>query len=296
MQRRLSSAEKGKAIALEHPPAPRKARVRAVEPDLAILKKKHSLTLIGRVTNPSVQKVWSLIPFFTEHWKADIPPVGSDLGLGLFQFQFELESDLLTVLEKEPYHYARWMIILQKWEPTISPDFPSMIPFWIRVQGIPIHLWDEGTVRSIGEDIGTYGTAEITSTSIRMLVHVNGRLPIIKNSVIEYDNGDEVTATLQYERLERHCSQCCKLDHELQDCLEAKAQKKALLIAHGTSQQNGADNLLPNTRKGPKYAGPAELEGVLPHRRKDFRRPLQGRNTSRLPSSTPSYGVSQDLD
>ncbi|KAF3516026.1 hypothetical protein DY000_02062883 [Brassica cretica] len=90
MQRRLSTAEKGKAVALEHLPAPRKARVRVMEPYLSPLKEKHSLTIIGRVTNPSIQKVWSLIPFFTEHWKTDIPPVGSDLGLGMFQFQFEL--------------------------------------------------------------------------------------------------------------------------------------------------------------------------------------------------------------
>lgn len=242
MQRRLSSAEKGKTIALEHVPAPRTARVRAEGPDISTLKQKHSLTLIGRVTNPSIQKVWSLIPFFTEHWKADIPPVGSDLGLGLFQFQFELESDLLTVLEKQPYHYARWMIILQRWEPTSSPDFPSMIPFWIKVQGIPIHLWDEKTIRSIGADIGTFETAEITSTSIRMRVHVNGRLPIIKKSVIEYDNGDEVVATLLYERLERHCSQCGKLDHELRDCLEAKALKKALLAAHEKNGDPGSQS------------------------------------------------------
>ena len=207
MQRRLSSSEKGKAIALEHVPAPRKARIRAIAPDLNSLKEKHSLTLIGRVTNPSVQKVWSLIPFFTDHWKTDIPPVGADLGLGMFQFQFELESDLLTVLEKQPYHYAKWMIILQRWEPTISPDFPSMIPFWIKVQGLPIHLGSEETIRSIGEDLGTWEATDITSNPARVRVHVNGRLPIIKRTVIEYDNGGEVIATLHYEKLEKHCSQ-----------------------------------------------------------------------------------------
>ena len=141
MHRRLSTDEKGKTVALEHRPAPRTAKVRLTEPDNADLLKKHSLTLIGKVTNPSTQKVWSLIPFFIDHWKADVPPIGSDLGSGMFQFQFELESDLLTVLAKQPYHYARWMIILERWTPTISPSFPSMIPFWITIQGVPVHLW-----------------------------------------------------------------------------------------------------------------------------------------------------------
>ena len=50
---------------------------------------------------------------------------------------------------------------------------------------------------------------------------------MITSSVLEYSSGEEVTVNLVYERLERHCSLCFRLDHELRDCLEAKAQKKA---------------------------------------------------------------------
>ncbi|KAL0658487.1 hypothetical protein Bca4012_079072 [Brassica carinata] len=256
MHRRLSSTEKGKAVALEHQPAPRVGRVRVSEPTIITDNHRHVFTLIGRVTNPSVQKVWSLIPFFTDHWKADIPPIGSDLGLGMFQYKFELESDLLTVLEKGPYHYARWMVILQRWEPTISPSFPSMIPFWIKIQGIPIHLWSEEVAIKIGEDLGTYESAEITAQSFRMRVHINGRLPIIKTSIIEYPNGDEITATLVYEKLKKHCLYCGKLDHEQRDCLEAKHQKKALLAAHEGSQRSVAhgnnESIYPNPKDSPK--------------------------------------------
>lgn len=174
---------------LEHQSAPRTARVRLPEPDNSELLKKHALTIIGRVTNPSAQKVGSLIPFFIEHWKADVPPVRSDLGSGMFQFQFELESDLLTVLAKQPYHFGRWMIILERWVPTLSPNFPAMIPFWIKIQGIPVYLWTEGAARTIGEDIGTFEAAEVTPLTFRMRVHVNGRLPLIKSTTIEYPNG-----------------------------------------------------------------------------------------------------------
>ncbi|CAN7131789.1 unnamed protein product, partial [Brassica rapa subsp. narinosa] len=110
-----------------------------------------------------------------------------------------------------------------------------MIPFWIKIQGVPIHLWKEGTARSIAEGIGTFEVTDIIAESMRMRVHVNGRLPLIKSSVLEFDNGDELTATLVYERLEKHCSQCDCLDNELKDCLEAKTLKKAML----TSQENG---------------------------------------------------------
>ncbi|KAL0709111.1 hypothetical protein Bca4012_016089 [Brassica carinata] len=224
--RRLSVTEKGKGLVSEPYQAPRKARVRVQEPDNSYLIQKHSLTIVGRVTNPSAQKVWSLIPFFTDRWSVGSRPRGSDLGQGMFQFQFDSEADLLEVLDKRPYTYAKWSIIVQRWEPTTAPDFPSLIPFWIKVQGLPLHLWTEETIRSIGQDIGIYETAEITTMSARMRVQVNGRLPLITSSVVEYPNGDEVTATLVYEKIGKYCTCCFRLDHELRDCLKAKAEKR----------------------------------------------------------------------
>lgn len=293
MHRRLSSADKGKAVALEHLPAPRKARVRVSEPDLSSAQAKHSLTIIGRVTNPSMQKVWSLLPFFTDHWKCDIPPVGSDLGLGLFQFQFEREADLLTVLEKQPYHYARWMIILQRWEPTVSPDFPSMLPFWIKIQGIPIHLWKEETIQTIGEDLGTFETSEITATSIRMRVHVNGRLPLLKHYVVEYPNGDEVSATLVYERLERHCSHCNRLDHEMRDCLEAKHQKKALIASQEQPPATGEKQNSAPSRNQTDLSLEASHRDLPIRRQDDYANRQRGRSLSRGSTDKQSYGPSR---
>lgn len=71
-----------------------------------------------------------------------------------------------------------------------------------------------------------------------MRAHINGRLSLIKSSVIEYPNGDEITATLVYEKLEKHCLHCGKLDHEARDCLAAKHQRKALLAAQEEPQRS----------------------------------------------------------
>ncbi|KAL0864051.1 hypothetical protein Bca101_043169 [Brassica carinata] len=246
MARRLSALEKGNRLELEKHEAPRTARVRAQEIENPKLLFRHLLSIIGRVTNLSAQKVSNLISSFTDLWVTERKTVGADLGNGTFLFQFDLESDLLSVLEKQPYNYGRWMVILQRWEPTISPNFPSLIPFWIKVRGIPLHLWTEGTIRSIADDLGVYDTIEIPSLSVRMRVHVNGRLPLIKTYTVEYPNGDEITATLVYEKLERHCSTCFRLDHEVRDCLEAKHQKKAQVameetrkaLSHSQNQNN----------------------------------------------------------
>lgn len=80
------------------------------------------------------------------------------------------------------------------------------------------------------------------------------------NSNIEYSNGEEVIASLIYERLEKHCSKCFRLDHDLKDCLEVKAQLRALKERQDTSSRSinprpKGDNL-ETSKTGSAIAGP----------------------------------------
>ena len=111
-----------------------------------------------------------------------------------------------------------------------SSKLPKSNPFWIKVQGIPLHFWTEDIIRLIGQDIRVYEKAEITTLVVRMRVHINGRLPLIKSSVLELSNGEDITASLVYEKLDKHCTYCQRLDHENRDCLKAKADKREALI------------------------------------------------------------------
>lgn len=106
------------------------------------------------------------------------------------------------VLENRPYHFAKWMVILQRWEPSVDRSFPSQIPFWVKVQGIPKNLWSEETFKSIGNDIGIYEKQEITDSSAKMRVQINGLIPLVMSSIVEFEDGFEITTHLVYERLE----------------------------------------------------------------------------------------------
>lgn len=118
-------------------------------------------------------------------------------------------------------------------------------------------------------------------------MHVNGRLPIIKKAVIEYDNGGEVIATLHYEKLEKHCSQCGKLDHELRDCLEAKALKKASMVNQETKHRTLDIGFQENPQKYSEAR-------VSEHRsRDDVFRPPQRRTASGYSSHSLAYEGSQ---
>lgn len=126
--RLLSAADKGKAPTIHATENPMK-RIKAPTIDTSSLIKENSLTLIGKVTNAHEQPLGDLISALPRKWALQGKVMGSDLGRSTFQFRFELEEDLVGVLAKRPYHYAHWMVIIQRWEPTLSPHFPSEIPF-----------------------------------------------------------------------------------------------------------------------------------------------------------------------
>lgn len=153
--------------------------------DTSALVKENSLTLIGRLTNPKEQRMWTL---------------------------------LRKVLDNRPYHFGYWMIILQRWEPVISSSFPSMIPFWIKIRGLPLHYWHKKVICEIGKDLGTLENHELTKTTARVQVSVDGLKNLIKDTIMDFESGEECVLTFEYERLENHCKLCGNLSHLMEDC------------------------------------------------------------------------------
>lgn len=66
-----------------------------------------------------------------------------------------MKQDLQAILSKSPFHFKRWMLILQLWEPIVSDTFPSCISFWIKVHGVPLHYWLDETFEAIVADLGS---------------------------------------------------------------------------------------------------------------------------------------------
>lgn len=135
------------------------------------------------------------------------------------------------VLAKRPYHYARWMLILQRWEPIISPDFPVEIPFWVRLRGLPLHYWDPEMFERIGREFGRYDSFELTPTSARILVTINGIQPLIMETIVEFSTGEDTLVTLEYEKLANHCDHCKRLTHTSTECSHRNQSSEEQSIA-----------------------------------------------------------------
>lgn len=138
MTYRLSRSDKEKWTADSRRPQKRRpVKIPAINNNTLI--EEHRFTLIGRVTNPSIQKTRALVDFFLQHWRVTGTISDRDLGPHLFQFKFDSEQDIQSILAGAPYHFKRWMIILHRWESIVSDYFPALIPFWITIHGIPLH-------------------------------------------------------------------------------------------------------------------------------------------------------------
>lgn len=114
------------------------------------------------------------------------------------------------------------MLILQRWEPIISPLFLSQIPLWIKLQGLPLHFWHEQMIYNIGQDLDTLEDYSITKTSARIKVSVDGLKPLITDVIIDFTSGEDLPVTLEYEDLGYHCSLCNRLSHLARNCPSAQ--------------------------------------------------------------------------
>ncbi|KAL0643775.1 hypothetical protein Bca4012_042065 [Brassica carinata] len=220
MAYRKSRLEKGKWIP-EPAREPRRPPIRLPQVNTAALIEEHKFTLIGRVTNPKIQKTRALVDFFLQHWKVAGTITGRDLGPNLFQFKFETEQDLQSILSKAPFHFKRWMIILQRWEPIVSDYFPALIPFWISIHGLPLHYWTDVALETIGNELGPVEKYDVERGRIRILI--NGLKPLEMKLDVSSPSAEIKQVELEYEGLEKHCFTCHSLSHEKDDCPSQRA-------------------------------------------------------------------------
>ena len=294
MAQRNSREDKGKWVA-DFPKATKRPPVRIPHVDTAALIEEHKLTLIGRVTNPSIQKTKALVDFFLQHWRVKGNFTGRDLGPNLFQFKFETEQDLQSILSQAPYHFKRWMLILQRWEPIVSDNFSALIPFWITIHGIPLHYWADVALDAIGNDLGSVEDFDVDRGRIRVLI--NGLKPLEMCLDISLPSGEIKQEELEYENLEKHCFACYSLTHEKENCPTLRAQANANSSAHlrmGISQTRTLDRLdADKRRQDARHHARAAPEGNSKYRSNDNSSQWQ-RSSSRTVGWTQGKNVRYD--
>ena len=103
------------------------------------LIREYNLSLISKILNLK-KNVERLIVAMPEQWGISEKITAYDLGNVRFLFNFDNEEDLNFVLNQGPFHHNFCMFVLVRWVPVIDEHYPSIVMFWIHLQGIPLHL------------------------------------------------------------------------------------------------------------------------------------------------------------
>ncbi|VVB08366.1 unnamed protein product [Arabis nemorensis] len=100
--------------------------------------KKFEKTLVGRILNPEIQetRVKVMLVFLPSVWKCEGRVNAIELERG------------------GPYHFDGWMIAIERWVPTVRRDFPTTIPFWVKIMDLPGQYCEDDQLEKIGEDLG----------------------------------------------------------------------------------------------------------------------------------------------
>lgn len=164
---------KGKGILYEEDDGP----IQLVEEDDAHTIREFRMSLIGKVLNPKKQNVVKLIQFMPTQWKMEDHITANDLGNGKFLFNFSSEEDLQEVLRQGHFHYNFCMFVLVRWKPIVYDDYPWIIPFWVEITGIPLHLWTVKNLKNIGGKLDHVDMMELSAG--RLLIDVDSRKPLV---------------------------------------------------------------------------------------------------------------------
>lgn len=258
-------------------PSAKATPVRIPSSDNTELIAANKLTILGRVTNPVLQNTRSVINFLPQVWGLEGRVEGREMGPEKFQFRFRSDHDLQVVLSKGPYHYKRWMLLLQRWEPTVSDLFPHTISFWIHIHGVPLHFCNEPTITTIGENLGHLEDKFVDEAKIR--VEFNGLQPLEMTMEIQLPSDDIVTVEFEYMKIEKQCFTCFSLFHEDDTCpirpRNAPPIKERKL---GITQRIALQCIEADKRRG--YRRPSNQPASHNTRREDNRRAESRQRTS----------------
>ncbi|XP_024015813.1 uncharacterized protein At4g02000-like [Eutrema salsugineum] len=233
--------------------------------DNSALLARFRLTLIGRTFHQG-RSTEALLAFMPRAgiWDLDGRVQGHDLGNGRFFFDFETEEDLHKVLKRRPCHFNCWTFSLERWESNIRDDFSSTVTFWITIRGVPLHYWVDEAFRKIREALGHVEEVDVKDRRVNVTVDDSRSLFMERRD--QFDNGDEVSVTLQYERLYRYCFTCNMILHEERNCPLLSDRERQDNMAHRSALISAGNERLreepisdPHQRESPARDVPERL-------------------------------------
>lgn len=186
----------------------------------------HHLSLVVKGLHPSqnpagikviMPKIWKLEGRITSRINED----------GSVQIFFQHEHQMLTVLDKGPWTYKDWLVVVDKWTRRNYPDYLCVIRFWIKILNIPDDCKEDRSIKEIGGVLGLNHVEEVFIQQptadkagevwVRVPFDISGKLIFARYFTLE-DHREPVLIRYIYEKLRKFCSTCGSLTHMAATC------------------------------------------------------------------------------
>ncbi|XP_024004140.1 uncharacterized protein LOC18027239 [Eutrema salsugineum] len=224
-----------------------------------------AISLLGRLLNPDCQPMDKMIMDMPRIWRVYDKVRGIALSRDKFQFIFQREEDLLTVLKDRPWSYNHWTMLLEWWTPSPPRDFLTMVDVWIQISKIPVNYYKLETMDFLADKVGKVieiaydPKASQKEAFIRAHVRLDIANPAICEKVLTLPTGEQVLIEYAYEKLRKRCFHCQRLTHERPACpwtrkkappskprplIEAKTNTTEAFVVHAQSSTGVAPSAL----------------------------------------------------
>jgi hypothetical protein len=121
---------------------------------------------------------------------------------------------------KNRYVTTHISLMLKRWRLAFNPDtdFFQLRHLWVLLSGLPLHLWNEGAIRAIGNSLGKFIAFDTQSLNGplrkmgRVLVEMDITSRLSETLEIEW-RGQKLLQNLDYLGLPFRCNRCRETGH-----------------------------------------------------------------------------------
>ncbi|KAG2306151.1 hypothetical protein Bca52824_025899 [Brassica carinata] len=232
---------------------------------------ENARSLLGRLLNPSCQPMDEMIETMPRVWRVYDRVRGIALSSEKFQFVFQREEYLETVLRDRPWSFKQWTMLLDRWIPSPPRNFLTTVDVWVRISKIPMNYYKIETMDFLASKVGR--VLEIAydpkvsqkETYIRAHVRLDIASPAFASKSLNLPSGGSVVIEFEYEKLRKRCFHCFRLTHERPLC-PLLNRRAVVQTKSGTMVQAGERVAGSNAQvdDGVISAGPAVPPGFPP--------------------------------
>jgi hypothetical protein len=175
-----------------------------------------ALCLAGRFLTMRPIRVHTMKEKMKEIWCLVKGVTISEVGDGVFLFQFNHNHDLEKVLKGGPWFFGKHMLILGSMVGVKDPSHVSLfaVPFWIQIHQLPVGYMSEKIGEKIATTVGEFLEYDAKNNSqpwrkyMRLGVHLDVRKPLMKTRKLKKKDGNSCEIQVNYERLGTFCYYC----------------------------------------------------------------------------------------